>query len=426
MKKNSWLGYLTGIVCGLIFSIPSLLVYALFGKFLGYLSILTVFGIIVGYKLINKEMYNTKSTRLYLILSSLIINAANLIIFYPVIMFAGYKGINILSDILSSSREINISEVVNLFKGETYLKALIINLIITSVLVIIPSIFLPMDYKKNEDELSECQDFKEKVHKLFVDNNALTKKTAIDKKIIKEGIKNIPISDFKKYWYLDFLKNFKIKSKKGKWYYKEGKKNKFRFGIFASILFIIIFAGISNVLVTVYNLNNKVDDSNFYIEKKQEEEKAKLINYDISDTISMLLPDCFIKFQEKEDNSGNTNSLYYSYITANGKKTNLSAVEIFYTPEYNVSNYDDFKSYLEENLSKYNILEEEDKIINNNKTLYFKADNINDKSITKVYFILYDGQLFEVYIHVNKENYTKEDDIIVDQIMESINSKKNH
>ena len=67
MKKIA--KYFTGILGGLIFSIPWLLVYVFLNLSVGYLDCLIVFGIVLGYKLVNKDIYNDTKTRIYLIIS---------------------------------------------------------------------------------------------------------------------------------------------------------------------------------------------------------------------------------------------------------------------------------------------------------------------------------------------------------------------
>ena len=65
--KKIFLGYFIGILFGLLFSIPWVLFYSFAELSISYLSILIVLGIILIYKIIKKNIYNNKRTKLYLI-----------------------------------------------------------------------------------------------------------------------------------------------------------------------------------------------------------------------------------------------------------------------------------------------------------------------------------------------------------------------
>lgn len=70
MKKNNLLAYIVGFLFGILFSVPWVLCYSFLNLSIGYLAILIVVGIILGFKIIAKEIYGTPLVKAYLILSS--------------------------------------------------------------------------------------------------------------------------------------------------------------------------------------------------------------------------------------------------------------------------------------------------------------------------------------------------------------------
>ena len=88
--KNKFLSCLIGILFGFLFSVPWVLAYVFFEVSIAYLSILTVFGIILGYKIIEKAIYNCKQTKMYLIISSLLIIAFDVLLIAPMLIQIRY------------------------------------------------------------------------------------------------------------------------------------------------------------------------------------------------------------------------------------------------------------------------------------------------------------------------------------------------
>lgn len=416
MKKNNFLACLLGIICGFIFSIPWILIYALFGLSVGYLSILIVFGIIIGYKLINKDIYNNCKTKAYLITSACFIALFNVLIIIPALTIASVKGINLISNLFDFEKTLSMSNLVEYYKSGAYIESAIINSILSVAMVLIPAILLPMDFKKSKDELSDGDKFKSNVEEIFKKYNAFDKETAVDKKIIKDEIKNINISNLKKAFYVDMLKGPKIKSTKGKWCYNLNKKKNLKLGFYFTFLALILFASIWNIFMVTFDVNKKIEDKL----KLELKESTKNKEYILGDKISIMMPDCMKYYEDKYDNE-TTEYYYYQYISENTLKSDIEAIQLYYYPNYELSdNYDLFKNNLKESFNDYDIIDETDKVINNRKSIYYKLDKYDNNRITNVYFIPYDEYMFELYVYINKENSNENNQKISDDIASSI------
>ena len=139
--KNKFLSYANGILFGLLFSIPWLLVYILADILVGYLAILIVIGIILGYKMIQKDIYNTKQTRIYLILSSLFIVYLNIFLIMPFfIQFVNQD-------------TVTIDFLAKLYNTKEFIMAIIVESVLATVIVTIPAVTLPIDFKRGKNKL---------------------------------------------------------------------------------------------------------------------------------------------------------------------------------------------------------------------------------------------------------------------------------
>lgn len=409
-NKVSKFGYFTGVLGGLIFSIPWLLVYVFFNLSVGYLSFLTVLGIILGYKLINKNIYNDKKTRIYLLISSAIVVLLNELLFIPILATLKYDW------------SFSLKTFQFLYTSKEFLTAMCIDTIAALIMILIPSLLFPMDFKKKDINQSESVFFVQEVKKIFEKYNSFSKETAIDKKIIKSEIENIGLSKFKKLIYTDIMKGFFIRSKKGKWYFKNKKIKNPRLGLIISISFIIIFTSCWNL--GMLGVKFFKEDYNIYNNSSgQVSEKSKLKDYKINDVFTIQMPDC-MKLYTKDYSNDNVETYYYQYVSQNVYKSNIEVIEMYYHPNYNINdNYEQFKSFFKDSLSKYEILAQEDKIIKDNKIMYFKLNNYgnNLNRFVNTYFVPFSNDLLEIHIHINRDNYNVNDDKESDKIIESIN-----
>ena len=389
-KNDNIIGYILGFVFGLLFSMPWLLCYLLFNLSILYLSFLIVIGIIIGYKLGNKKIYNNKITRIYLILSSVSIIILNIWLFMPIIMKYDYDNIKLI---------------------------LLINTIISSFMVIIPALLLPIDFKKNINKKSESEEFLDKLEKVFEKYDAFSPDKAVDKKIIKEEIKGIEISNIKRLFYTDIIKGFKIKNTKGKWYYKKTKNN-FKIGALLALCTLIIFTVLCNIILQIAGVNKilGIDEDNYRINTL---EKSGLRKFNIDDKLVLEMPDCMKYYTSNYDEG--QNRYYYQYLSRNVNKSNIEVVELYYYGSFDVSKINDkFYENIKKNIEKYNIINEEVKTINNKNINYYKLDNLDKKRYVNTYYIPYDNSFFEVYIYISKNKYQPKDDEITDKIIESL------
>ena len=389
--------YFTGILGGLIFSIPWLLVYVFSYLSVGYLDCLIVFGIVLGYKLVNKEIYNDVKTRTYLIVSSCLIALLNVLILMPIVFM------------IKTGVDVTLESFKIVYTNKEFLSVIWIDIFLAILMVLPPAIFFPVDFKNKKTDKTDCQFFIEEVEKIFNKYGATTKETAVSKDIIKDDISNINISKFKKMLYLDIIKNNRIKSKKGKWYFISKKENA-KFGLGLAIYALILIAILWNVSVApnVANIN--------------ENNKSEIIEYKIENDAVLMLPDCMKLYKKDQKTENNIDIYYYNYLSEDISKSNIQIVEIFYYPSFNyISDYDEFKTSMKNSLSTSEILLEKDKIFNGNNTLYFKLNKYDEQRIVNSYFVLLpNNKLIEAYVYVTKDGYSDEDENASDDIIKSI------
>ena len=406
MKKKEFLSCLVGLLMGIVFSIPFVLVYTFLSLLSGYFAILIVIGVVLGYKMINKEIYNTKSTRIYLILAPIFIMLFDILVFAPsIVQFV-------------SQRTVTIKFLGILYSSKYVITAFIIDLIKAIIMVLIPSLLIPMDLKKDGNNLSNGEEFILKIESIFKKHNAFSKETAVDKKIIKEDIRKIEMNKIKRFFYTDLINGPRIKSKKGKWYFKK-KKNKFYYSIFLSILLIIFYVSILKFYDLTFGY--KIRD-NVLTEIKQEQ--TKNIEFKISDKLSIKMPECMILNEKDYDNSDGYDYYYYQYLSSDVSKTDLKALEVIFFDNYNIYDYytdfNELKDALYDYNKKFNIIENGQINWNNNMVDYYKMDSTSTDAITYCYIIPLDNGFIILYTYWNKENFADKNKDLSDNIIKSL------
>ena len=409
MKKNKLLSYIVGILFGILFSIPWVLVYTFLKLSIGYLTILIVLGLIIGYKIIEKNIYNTKKTKLYLVLSSLFIILINVLLIMPMLIQILAQG------------TVTANFLRELYSTKSMIIAFLIDLTLAIIMVLIPALVLPIDFKLDENHKSEGEEFLDKVEKVFEKYNAFSKETAVNKKIIKEELNKIELNGFKKFWYTDFLKGLRIKSTKGKWYFKK-KNNNFKFGLLLSILLLIVFANVWNlVFLTV---GKDVKDNVINDVKEELKEKTKNIEYNISNKIKIKMPECMTYYEDEFDDSNGFDIYYYQYVSSNTSKSDLEAIQIYFYDNYNINDYygdyDTFKNEINNTMNEYEIIETGN-IKFNNYTGFYNVYNKMDQTRTTIgYYIPINNGLIQIYAYLNKDNYNLESKTLSDNIAKSL------
>ena len=406
MKKSKFLSYIVGILFGILFSIPWVLVYTFLRLSIGYLTILIVLGLIIGYKIIEKNIYNNKETKTYLVVSSLLIILLNVLLVMPILiqfLNQGTVTINFLSELYST---------------KSMIIAFAFDIFLAIVMVLIPALLLPIDFKLDENHKSESEEFLETIENIFKKHNALSKETAVDKKIIKEEFNKIELNSFKKFWYIDFLKGLRIKSTKGKWYFKK-KDGSFKFGLILSILILIVFANIWNLVF--YTVGADLKENVISNVKEELKEKTKNIEYNISDKIKITMPDCMTYYEDEYDDSNGFDIYYYQYVSNNTSKSDLEAIQIYYYDNYNINDYyNDFENEIYEAMSQYEITEKGTIDYNEYSNLYFIFNKMDTTRITIGYYIPVNNGLIQIYSYLNKDTFNNDSKLLIDNIVKSL------
>ena len=400
MKKIA--KYFTGILGGLIFSIPWLLVYVFLNLSVGYLDCLIVFGIVLGYKLVNKDIYNDTKTRIYLIISSCLIALLNVLVLMPIIVM------------IKEGTGVTLESFKVLYTNKEFLCAVVLDVILALLMVLAPSIFFQVDFKNIKTDKPDIQTFIDELEKIFNNHGATTKETAVSKKIIKDDISNLEISKFKKLFYMDAIKSRYIKTTKGKWYFepkKNTKKNQ-KYGLAFAIYTLVAITVVWNAVI-MSNSDN-ID--------KSDNSKSKIIEYKIENDAVLMLPDCMKLDEKNKKTENNIDVYYYSYLSEDISKSNIQVVEIFYYPSFDYQNdYDGFKTSIKNSLSESEISLEKDKIFNGNNTLYLKLNKYDKQRIVNSYFVMLpNNKLIEAYVYVTKDGYSNKDENASDDIVKSI------
>lgn len=390
--------YFSGILGGLIFSIPWLLVYVFFNFSVGYLNCLIVFGIILGYKVVNKEIYNDKKTKKYLIISACLITLLNVLILMPIIVM------------IKQGVGVNLGSFKILYTNDEFISVISDDLTLALLMTLPPAIFFPLDFKNEKTGKADIQMFIEEVEEIFNKYGAISKDTAVSKKIIKNDISNIKISKFKKIFYLDTIKNIYVKNKKDKWYFDPKKRN-LKYGLLISIYFLVLITISWNVFVVPNTKDINKTGGN----------KGEIIEYK-EDEMTLMLPDCMELDEKEKDTEEDVDTYYYSYLSMDISKSDIQIVEIYYYPSFEYEkDYNLFSSSIKSLLSSSEIILEKNKTFNGNNTLYLKLNKYDKERIVNSYFVMLpDNKLIEVYVYVTKDSYSSLDEGASDDIVKSI------
>ena len=402
--KNKFLSYITGILFGFLFSIPWLLGYCFLNLSITYLSILTVFGVVLGYKLVGKDIYNCKQTKIYLILSSSFIIAFNVLLIAPMLLQIRLMG------------TVSLDFIAAVYSTKNTAILFIINLIPAITMVLIPAILLPIDFKKNKNTLSEGDEFLNDIENIFTEKKALSKEYAVKKNEIKKEIKKIKLNNIKKIFYLDVIKGFRIKSTKGNWYYRKKEKS-FKFGLILSIFTLIIFASIWNIAFTSIGLKNNYNFGSIQTETNDDIEKISKNNQIIiGNKFTLEIPNCMGLYKDEEVEDAGIKFHVYRYIASN---TYCSKLQVIQIADYGIEvydqyeNFDDVKDTMRNFLSDYGISDEGDISIGDSIGYYFsitngkKLLNIDKKAIVICYYISTKKGLIQINTIIDSHDYNE-------------------
>lgn len=276
----------------------------------GYLNCLIVFGIILGYKVVSKEIYNDKKTKKYLIIPSCLITLLNVLILMPIIVM------------IKQGVGVNLESFKILYTNDEFISVISDDLTLALLMTLPPAIFFPLDFKNEKTGKADIQMFIEEVEEIFNKYGAISKDTAVSKKVIKNDISNIKISKFKKIFYLDTIKNIYIKNKKDKWYFDPKKRN-LKYGLLISIYFLVLITISWNVFVVPNTKDiNKTGGNN-----------GEIIEYK-EDEMTLMLPDCMELDEKEKDTEEDVDTYYYSYLSMDISKSDIQIVEIYYYPSF--------------------------------------------------------------------------------------------
>lgn len=411
MDKKKLLGGLLGILLGFIFSIPWILCYIYLKRIVVYLAIIIGFGILLGYKTVNKNVYRNNKFIAYLFISSVLIIVINTLIVIPIAILLK-ENVNISTDFL-----------LYLYSDKEVFSGIIYDLVI-SILFAIIGVF-PIINKlgtegKGEQQEVTYEEFAKTMKELYIKYNALEKQNAIENKVINEEIEQFNYKNTLRY--LEQMKtNFLICSNGiGKSYYNEKNENKKsaskkKIILYTSIILIGIAIGIFLGLMDTEQNNNVVQEQSKEISYEIQYEKQELSD------ISIDLPD-YMFLQNSEEIEDRK---YYYFLPKNINKTIFKCIEI---NEYDYLIFGDeqieeFIKYSEEFYTelKYKILENRIEEVNSSMMIFFKIQD-SEENIVYCYTCRVNNQTQEIYFTLNDnvdENKIKE---IINNIIKTIKS----
>ena len=392
-----------------MFSVPWVLCYSFLNLSIGYLAILIVIGIILGFKIIAKEIYGTPLVKAYLILSSLLIIVLDVVIVMPLLIMLKNQG------------AITMESLFVVYGSKSMFYAFLIDLSLAVTMAHIPAILLPIDFKKEEGKLNRGEEFYNQVLAIFEKHGALSAETAVDKKIIKDEINTINIGKIKRFFYTDLLKGPRIKTIKGEWYFNKKDQN-FKYGIFISIISLMAFAGIWNFTNATIGEDIKNDLLNNIKEEVKENTKNK--EYKINDKLMITMPECMTYYDEKVEKNDSINSYYYQYVSNNTSRSDLESIQIYYYENYRIYDYYNnlaaFKNEITNLVSSYDIKEQDKIEINGETVLYYVFDKLDPTRPSIGYYIIKDNSLLEIYMLFNRDNFGDKYKSLGENIIKSI------
>ena len=388
MEKKKILGGILGILMGFIFSIPWILCYIYLERIIAYLALLIGFGILLGYKLVNKKAYKTNKFIAYLFATSILIIIVNTLIVIPVI------------SLLKENVNVSMELLMYLYSNKEVFGGVVSDLVI-SVLFTIIGVFpiinkLGIEGKEEQKEVS-YEEFAQKVKEIYEKHDALQKENAVENKIINKEIEELNFKNT--LYYLERMKtNFLIGSNGlKKSYYNEKNENKKTANIkkvrlFVGIIIIGIALGIGLVALDTETENDVVQEYNYEISYKKHE---------LSNDTSIDLPDyMFLQESEEQEDGG----MYYCFLPKNINKSVFQYIEIneYETVIFEDEYIEEFIDYSKEFYSELNctVLESGVEEINNEKIVFFEFED-SEESIVYCYTCRKGNETQEIYFTLN-------------------------
>ena len=391
MEKKKILGGILGILMGFVFSIPWILCYIYLESIVAYLALLIGFGILLGYKLVNKKAYKTNKFIAYLFATSILIIIVNTLIVIPVI------------SLLKENVNVSMELLMYLYSNKEVFSGVVSDLVI-SILFTIIGVFpiinkLGIEGKEEQKEVS-YEEFVQKVKEIYEKHDALQKENAIENKIINKEIEELNFKNT--LYYLEKMKtNFLIGSNGlKKSYYNEKNENKKTANIKKTIFFIVLIVigvALGIGLVALETENDVAQEYNYEISYKK---------HDLLNNISIDLPDYMFLQESEEENEG---EMYYCFLPKNINKSIFQYIEInqydivIFEDEY-IENFIDYSKEFYRELN-YTVLGDSVEEIDNEKTVFFELED-SEGSILYCYTCRKGNGTQEIYFTLN-ENVDK-------------------
>ena len=376
-----------------------------------YLALIIGFGILWGYKLVNKKAYKSNKLIAYLFITSILVIIVDTLIVIPVAL------------LLKEDLNISIDLIKYVYSNDEFFAGIIGDLIISILFTIIG--VLPVINKlqiegKGEATPISYEEFKNKVKEIFIKHDALEKEQAIDKEIIEKELEELNYKN--SFYYFDKMKSSFLIGSNGtkKWYYNEKNESKLKVAIKWIIMLVIVVLVSGSVTWLVLDKT----ENNEYSKSKEE------INYNISayttqelaEGVTIDLPDYMFLYNSEHDDEADTED--YSYLPRNIKDSIFDSIEIYYYYDYPIQ--DDevelFKSFVESNFAtnNYNVIESEITEINSKNVIYFKLSGIIEDCTTNSYFVLGEDQVVELYFTCSENIDQEKFNSITNEIIKTI------
>lgn len=408
MEKKKILGGILGILMGFVFSIPWILCYIYLERIVAYLALLIGFGILLGYKLVNKKAYKTNKFIAYLFATSILIIIVNTLIVIPVI------------SLLKENVNVSMELLMYLYSNKEVFGGVVSDLVI-SVLFTIIGVFpiinkLGIEGKEEQKEVS-YEEFAQKVKEIYEKHDALQKENAVENKIINKEIEELNFKNT--LYYLERMKtNFLIGSNGlKKSYYNEKNENKKTANLKKIIFFICtitlgVALGIGLVALDAETENDDVvQEYNYEISYKK---------HDLSNNISIDLPDyMFLQESEEQEEGG----MYYCFLPKNINKSIFQYIEIneyetvIFEDEY-IEEFIDYSKEFYEELN-FTVLESGIEEINNKKIVFFEFED-SEGSLVYCYSCREGNGTQEIYFTLNEDADKTESREVITNILKTL------
>lgn len=411
MDKKKLLGGILGIILGFVFSIPWILCYIHLEMIVTYLALIIGFGILWGYKLVNKQAYRNNKLIAYLFITSVLVIIIDTLIVIPVAL------------LLREDLNVSIDLIKYVYSNDEFFAGIIGDLIISILFTIIG--VLPVINKLQIEGKGEAipisyEEFKNKVKEIFTRHDALEKEQAIDKEIIEKELEELNYKN--SFYYFDKMKSSFLIGSNGtkKWYYNEKNESKSKVAIKWFIMLVIVFLVSAGVTWLVLDKTENNEDS--YPKQEINYNISKYNTQELAEGVTIDIPDYMFFYNSEYDEGSSTE--YYIYLPKSVKNGIFNSIEIYYYYDYVIGEdeIELFKSYLENNFEteSYNIIESKTMDINNRKVVHIKIDEMLENCITNSYFVIGEEQVVELYF-TSIENIQQEKfDSITNDIIKTI------